>query len=84
MYTYCTHIHIHYTYTHVPTAKVFLSLVLNKQIWAKIISSGVNWIVGISFPEWVVRAAVRLCPSSVHTSAEYSSQLWSRCSKVSV
>jgi len=36
MYTYCTHIHIHYTYTHVPTAKVFLSLVLNKQIWANI------------------------------------------------
>jgi hypothetical protein len=39
-----------------------------------IISRGVNWMVEIAFPVWAVMTCVRLCPSCVHRSAEYSSQ----------
>jgi hypothetical protein len=35
-----------------------------------IISRGVNWMVGIAFLVWEIMTCVRLCPSSVHRSAE--------------
>jgi hypothetical protein len=39
-----------------------------------IISGGVNCMVGIAFLVWAMMTCVRLCPSSVQRSAEYSSQ----------
>jgi hypothetical protein len=42
-------------------------------------SRGVSWIAGISFPEWAIRADVRLCPTYDHSSVKYYSQLHLHC-----